>query len=133
MRAHENLVAIIGINTFRAHCVSWFISGGLAALAGSIISISRGVGFQGPDGMIVAVMTEAILGGLTNIYSAIIGGIFIAVAKQTLTDIMFIVIGLAADRWSGLLPLIFLLIAKTFFPNGFTSSDNETLNKLKWR
>jgi branched-subunit amino acid ABC-type transport system permease component len=132
---NENLAATIGVNTFRAHCISWFISGGLAALAGSIISISRGMGFQGPDGMIVGVMTGAILGGLTNIYGAIIGGIFIAVARQTFTDIMFLIIGLEADWWSGLLPLIFLLVATAFFPNGFTSRDSETLHKLRriWR
>jgi branched-chain amino acid transport system permease protein len=129
---NEDLAATIGVNTFRTHCIAWFISGGLASLAGSMISISRGIGFQGPDGMIVAVMTGAILGGLTNIYGAIIGGIFIAIARQTLTDMMFLVFGLEADKWSGLLPLIFLLIATSFFPNGFTSRDNEAIHKLKW-
>lgn len=115
----ESLAATIGVNTFRAHCASWFLSGSLAALAGSIITIHRGIGIEGTEGLIVNVMS-----------GAIIGGIFIALAENTLKNLFFIFFGLAAETWKGLLPLAFLLTATAFFPNGLTGNRDLNLRSL---
>ncbi|HEX9913558.1 MAG TPA: branched-chain amino acid ABC transporter permease [Candidatus Bathyarchaeia archaeon] len=129
----ENLAATIGVNTFRAHCASWFLSGALAALAGSIITIHSGVGVGGADGLIINVMSGAILGGLDSIYGAIIGGIFIAVAQDALGQLIYMAFGLASEAWKGLLPLAFLLIATAFFPNGLTSHGDINVRGLRRR
>ena len=115
----ESLAATIGVNTFRAHCASWFLSGSLAALAGSIITIHRGIGIEGTEGLIINVMS-----------GAIIGGIFIALAENTLKNLFFIFFGLAAETWKGLLPLAFLLTATAFFPNGLTGNRDLNLRSL---
>lgn len=116
---NPDLAATIGVNTLRAHTVSWFISGALAALVGSIMTIYRGVGIAGPDGLIINIMAGAILGGVYNIYGAIIGGLFVVLAQDILKDIFFLFFGLGIEGWARLLPLSFLLIAMMFFPNGF--------------
>lgn len=126
----ESLAATIGVNTFRAHCASWFVSGSLAALAGCIITIHRGMGIEGTEGLIVNVMSGAVLGGLYSIYGAIIGGIFIALAENTLKNLFYVFFGLAAETWKGLLPLAFLLTATAFFPNGLTGNRDLNLRSL---
>jgi branched-subunit amino acid ABC-type transport system permease component len=129
----EALAATIGVNTFRAHCASWFISGALAALAGSIITIHSGMGVEGADGLIINVMSGAILGGLSSIYGAIIGGIFIAVAQDALGQLIFTAFGVAYEYWKGLLPPAFLLVATAFFPNGLTSHDGLSVRSIRRR
>ena len=117
---NPDLAATIGVNTDRAHLVSWFISGALAALVGSVMTIHRGVGIGGPDGMIISVMAGAILGGVYNVYGAIIGGIFVALADDLLRRFAYRLVGLEALRWQGLYPLTFLIITLLIFPNGIT-------------
>ena len=107
--------------------------GALAALAGSIITIHSGVGVGGADGLIINVMSGAILGGLSSIYGAIIGGLFIALAQDALGQFIYVAFGLASESWKGLLPLAFLLIATAFFPNGLTGRGDLDIWSLRRR
>lgn len=127
---NETLAATIGINTHRAHCVSWFISGALSALVGSIMTIHRGVGISGPEGLIISIMSGAILGGVYSIYGAIIGGLFVALAQDLLKKFFYMFIGLAIEKWQGLLPMIFLLISMTLFPNGLVGPNGLTVERI---
>ena len=127
---NETLAATIGVNTHRAHCASWFISGALSALVGSIMTIYRGVGITGSDGLIISVMSGAILGGVYSVYGAIIGGLFVALAYDLLKKFFFLIFGLAIEFWAGLLPMLFLVIALSFFPNGLMGSDGLSLERI---
>jgi len=128
---NPELAATIGVDTGRAHMASWFISGALSALVGSIMTIYRGVGIAGPDGLIISIMAGAIMGGVYSIYGAIIGGLFVALAQDILKDIFYIFFGLGIERWAQLLPLSFLLIALTFFPNGFFGPTGFNMTEFK--
>jgi branched-subunit amino acid ABC-type transport system permease component len=128
---NPDLAETIGINTERAHDVSWFISGALASLVGSVMTIYRGVGLGGPDGMIINVMSGAIMGGVYNVYGAIIGGMFVALAEDFLKKLAFQVIGLAADKWQNLFPILFLVIALLIFPNGITGVGGIDRQRLE--
>jgi branched-chain amino acid transport system permease protein len=127
----ESLAATLGINTLRAHIVSWFISGALAALAGSIMTIRGGMGLGGADDMIVSIMSGSILGGTSNIYGAIIGGLFVALGQDILKNIAFTFLGLPALKWQGLLPIFFLVFSMTLFPNGLLNGGNSNLRRIK--
>lgn len=127
---NEDLAATIGINTHWAHCASWFISGALSALVGSIMTIHRGVGIAGPEGLIINVMSGAILGGIFSVYGAIIGGLFVALAQDILKRIFFIFFGLAVETWAGLLPMFFLVVTLSFFPNGLIGPEGITIEKI---
>ena len=128
---NEPLAATIGINTHRAHLLSWFISGALSALVGSIMTMYSSVSVGGPDGLIVNVMSGAILGGVTNVYGAIIGGLFVALAQDMLKDLFFIFFGLAVEKWQGLLPMVFLITSLTLFPNGIIGVEGVSMEKIR--
>ncbi len=126
---NEGLAEVMGINSFRVHCVSWFISGGLASLAGSIFVINQGMTPTGADALLVSVMTGSILGGLDSINGAIVGGVFVAISQKVLSTVLFWIFGLDVLRWTGIYPIMFLVIALFFFPNGVL---NGTEVDLKW-
>lgn len=128
---NESLAATIGIDTHRAHVISWFISGALSALVGSIMTMYRGVTVGSSDSMIVNVMSGAILGGVNNVYGAIIGGLFVALAQDMLKDLFFIFFGLAAEKWQNLLPMFFLVISLSLFPNGITGADGLSVERIR--
>ena len=129
---NEALSAVIGVNTFRAHCASWFISGALSALAGSIISIHSGMGVGG-DGLIITVMSGAIFGGVQSVLGAVVGGLFVVLAQDFLADFFFILFGLPALKWQQLLPLAFLALTLTFFPNGVFGEEGLRADTFKDR
>ena len=126
---NEGLAEVMGINSFKVHCVSWFLSGGLAALAGSIFVVNQGMTPTGADALLVSVMTGSILGGLDSINGAIVGGVFVAVSQKVLSTALFWIFGLDVLLWSGIYPFVFLVIALFFFPNGVLSGTEVD---LKW-
>jgi branched-chain amino acid transport system permease protein len=129
---NEGLAATIGVNTFRAHCTSWFIAGALSALAGSIITINRGMGVSGPDdSLIINVMSGAVFGGLYSIYGAILGGIFVAVAQDILKNLLYAVFGLPVLKWQSLMPLGLLLTVLTIFPNGISGGYGQIFQGIR--
>jgi branched-chain amino acid transport system permease protein len=126
----EDLAATIGINIYSAHCASWFLSGALSALAGAVYTISRGVGFQGPDGLIIQVMAGSILGGLSNVYGAVIGGFIISIAEKTIGKILVFFFGPTVEFWYGLIPITLLISIMFFFPNGLTDKANTNIQRI---
>jgi branched-subunit amino acid ABC-type transport system permease component len=94
------------------------------------MTIYRGVGITGSDGLIISVMSGAILGGVYSVYGAIIGGLFVALAYDLLKKFFFLIFGLAIEFWAGLLPMLFLVIALSFFPNGLMGSDGLSLERI---
>jgi branched-chain amino acid transport system permease protein len=126
---NEELSEVMGISSFRMHCLAWFISGGLAALAGSIVVIHQGMTPTGADALLVGVMTGAILGGLDNIFGAVIGGVFVGVAQKVLARILFWIFGISVEKWAGIYPIAFLVITLAFFPNGVL---NQGTLDLRW-
>ena len=127
---NEGLAATIGVNTTQAHYASWFVSGALASIVGSIMTIHGGGAGGGPDGMIISVMSGAILGGVYNIYGAIIGGLFVALAQEFLNRVFFNIFGLAIMNWQALFPLVFLVLALFLFPNGVTGPGGIDKQRL---
>jgi len=127
----EELAEVMGVSSFRMHCLAWFISGGLAALAGSIVVIHRGMTPDGADALIVGVMTGAILGGLDNIFGAVIGGVFIGVAQKVLARILYWIFGISVEKWAGIYPIVFLVVTLAFFPNGVLNRGTLDIRWLK--
>jgi branched-chain amino acid transport system permease protein len=130
---NEGLAEVMGINSFRVHCVSWFISGGLASLAGSVFVINQGMTPTDADALLVSVMTGSILGGLDSINGAIVGGVFVAISQKVLSTVLFWIFGLDVLRWTGIYPIVFLIIALFFFPNGVLNGTDVDLKWLRRR
>ena len=130
---NEDLAAILGINIDRTHMASWFLSGGLSTLAGSIMALNGGFYTSSSDVLIVTIMSAAILGGLSSIYGAVIGGLLVTVAQDFLKKLFFIIFGLVALKWQSLTPILFLIGVMVLFPNGLTSIENVNTQTVKKR
>lgn len=108
---NEELASVLGINVERVHIIAWFISGALSTLVGSI-------GLYDYEGLIISVMSGSILGGLTSIPGAIIGGLFIAFGESIIKEVIYLVFGVNVDMWQGILPIFFLLTILFLSPDG---------------
>lgn len=117
------LASVLGINTDRIQMVSWFLTGGLACLAGSMLPLwfmSR------PDTgslIITSIMAGSMLGGLNTIYGAIIGGLGVGLSEVLITTwAQNIRIGGVRQLWVGeyrpLVPMIIMIAVLLIEPQG---------------
>lgn len=78
---NPTLAGASGINSDRVYLVSWIISGGMACLGGSFMSMAMtGTPVMGMY-TIPLMFAGAILGGLGNIYGGILGGMVIGLTE----------------------------------------------------
>lgn len=117
------LASVLGINTDRIQMMSWFLTGGLACLAGSMLPLwfmSR------PDTgslIITSIMAGSMLGGLNTIYGAIIGGLGVGLSEILVTTwAQNIRINGVRQLWVGeyrpLIPMIIMIAVLLIEPEG---------------
>jgi len=120
-----SLASIVGINTNHTQQFSWFLTGGLASVAGAMLPLW----FQcSPDtGSLIftSVMAGSLLGGLANIYGAIIGGFGVGMTEVLLTNwLQNQYIGTEKLIWIGeyrpIVPLIILIMVLLIEPEGLS-------------
>lgn len=121
----ENLAMGLGVNVYAVHIGSWFMSGALAALAGSIIPMWLSTSVDYSDTLLIGVMTGSVLGGLNSIIGAILGGIIVATSQKSVTWILMSTFGSDMGAYEGLIPIIFLFVILAVEPQGLTA--------LNWR
>lgn len=121
----EGLAASLGVNVHRVHIASWFLSRALAGLAGAIIPLWIGTRIDYSDTLLVNVMAGSVLGGLTSITGAIVGGVLVASVKKSLTYTLMKTFGTWVGSYEELIPIIFLFTILAIEPNGIMA--------FKWR
>ena len=117
---NPSLAGVVGINVNLTYAVSWFIAGGLAGIAGSLMPLWL---MCNPDlGMrlIVSVFAASIVGGLTNIYGAFIGGLLIGFAEVLGTGYLSIIVGSWVIPYRPIIPLVIMSLTLLFAPKGLT-------------
>ena len=114
----ERLASSLGIDTFRAHLTSWFITGALAGLAGAALTLWQPMDVSGNDDLMINVVAGSVLGGLDNIYGAIIGGVFLAFTQRILPIILVDVFGIWIASYQALVPIIVIFIVLLVEPKG---------------
>lgn len=128
-----------GVNTHLIIRASWVFTGCLAGLAGALLPIW----FIGDVDMgsivLVSIMAGSILGGLSNIYGAIIGGMIVGLMEILGTYFIASRIGSWIMPYRLVIPLAIMSITLLIIPGGITSvlaSEKTKLivRKLKtWR
>jgi branched-chain amino acid transport system permease protein len=112
------LASVLGININNIQLFSWFLTGGLACLAGAMIPFwlqsSPGTG----SGIITSIMAGSLLGGFDSVYGAVIGGFTIGMSEIMLTLAGQILIGTWFGEYRPLIPMIFLIIVLLIEPRG---------------
>jgi branched-chain amino acid transport system permease protein len=123
----EFLAASLGVNIQFIHISSWFLSGMLSSLAGSIIPLWQGTAIDYSDELLVSVMAASVLGGLDSITGAIIGGVLVATSQKTLSYLLVRVIGVWMGAYEALLPIIFLFTALVIEPRGLIALKGKQI------
>ena len=101
------LARVLGINVERVYTVSWMLAGGFAGLAWSLYTLWLPGGTSTGSNVIVEIFASSILGGLTSIFGAIVGGLIIGGSESLVT------IGLAQGFGyvgAGIIALVLLVI-----------------------
>ena len=124
----EQLAAGLGINVNLIHLASWFISGALSALAGAILPLWRATSVNFSDELLVTVMAGSVLGGLTSIGGAILGGFLVASIQKLLTYLLMSTLGVWMGAYEGLLPILFLFLVLAVEPNGLSAIDLSSVS-----
>ena len=117
---NPSLAGVVGINVNLTYAVSWFISGGLAGVSGTLMPLWL---MCNPDlGMrlIVSIFAASIVGGLTNIYGAFIGGLLIGFAEVLGTGYLSIIVGSWIIPYRPIIPLVMMSLTLLFAPKGLT-------------
>ncbi len=79
------LARVLGINVDRVYIVSWMLAGGFAGLAGALYTLWLPGGTSTGSNLIVEIFSSSVLGGLTSIFGAIIGGLIIGMSEDLVT------------------------------------------------
>lgn len=112
------LSSVLGIDTNRIQILSWFMTGGLACLAGAMLPMWFMCTPASGSAIITSIMAGSLLGGFDNIYGAIVGGFGVGLSEILLTYWLQGVLGVWVGEYRPLIPMIFLVAVLLFEPRG---------------
>jgi branched-chain amino acid transport system permease protein len=115
------LAAVLGINVKRISIVSWVITGGLAGLAGTFLPLWFSSGPASGGTLSTSVFAASVVGGLTSIYGAIIGGYVISLLEVWGSYLLMSQLGLWAGAYRMLIPLTLMSLILMYEPGGIVS------------
>ena len=132
-----SLAKTVGINIERVNIVSWFLAGGIAGLAGGLFAIWTATPQGNSSLLIVDIFAGSVLGGLGNIYGAIIGGLIIGASETYLAaslDKLFTTfygpnIGAQVLEFQKGIPLAIMIIVVLVAPQGLTGVNWRRVGK----
>ncbi|MCE4606948.1 MAG: branched-chain amino acid ABC transporter permease [Desulfurococcales archaeon] len=143
---NPDLAEVMGVNTNMVYTVSWFISGGLAGVAGSLLAFSlKDTSPNDSALIIVSVFAGSIVGGLSHVYWGLIGGFIVGLMEKLgtgLLDNFYNQLLAPALGWTSfsminyekLMSLGLVVVILLFAPEGLAGVDwGKYLRKIKRR
>lgn len=128
---NADLAEIFGINTELVCLVSWFLTGGLAGLAGSLLPLwFQSDPFTGSR-ILLTVFAASVLGGLSSIYGAIIGGYIIGLSEVIGNYYLSLILGSWIAAYRLLIPLSILCVILLLMPNGIAGAIEILMKKIR--
>jgi len=113
------LASVLGVNVELVSTISWFLTGGLAGLAGSLLPLwLQGSPLTG-ERILISVMASSILGGISSIYGAILGGYLIGLTEVLATVALMDTLGAWVSAYRLLIPLTVMAMVLLKAPRGF--------------
>ena len=80
------LAKVLGINVDFVYTISWFLAGGLAGLAGALLTLEYPLlSVNSGNDIIIAIFAASVLGGLTSIFGSAVGGLVIGASTSLMT------------------------------------------------
>jgi len=82
---NASLARVLGINVEQVNVASWMLAGGFAGLAGALYTLWLPGGTSTGSNLIVEIFASSILGGLSSIFGAVVGGLVIGAGEDLVT------------------------------------------------
>ena len=120
---NSNLAKVVGINTEVVYVTSWFIAGGVAAIAGVFYSFWLGGEPDIGSILLISMFAGSILGGLKSIYGAVFGGLVVGGSEIVVTTLGAQYVGPWVTAYEPGIPLLVMVITLLVLPGGITSLD----------
>jgi len=112
------LAMVLGININRVQIFSWFLTGGLACLAGAMLPMWFMSTPATGAGIITSIMAGSLLGGLDSIYGSVVGGFCVGMSEILVTYYLADIVGVWIGEWRPLVPMLFLILILVLEPRG---------------
>ncbi|MEM0365997.1 MAG: branched-chain amino acid ABC transporter permease [Acidilobaceae archaeon] len=122
---NPQLAKALGINVDLVYAISWFLSGSLAGIAGSLLAFEfPGINPAIAYLYIVSIFAGSILGGLSSMYGALAGGLVVGVSEVLIPvmiqNIYYTITGSIIDiiRYQKFISLLIIIIVLLVAPQG---------------
>ena len=126
---NSDLSGIVGINVKLVYSISWLLGGGLAGIAGALMSLwFQGDPNLGPQ-LIPSVFAASIAGGFLSIYGAIAGGILVGLTEVLGTRFLAGEFGSWLIAYRPLIPLVFIVVTLLLAPRGLAGINWSKLRR----
>ena len=127
---NPSLASTLGIDVELTYAIAWFIAGGITGVSGGLIAMAAPSGPYIGWVYITRIFAGAVLGGLSSVWGAIIGG-FIVGASEILG-----IYWLATDfgvptTWRIVIPFLILIFSLMVIPRGLTSISFSKIYRRK--
>jgi len=127
---NPSLASVVGVNVNLIYSLSWFIAGGLAGLAGGLLPMHL---VSNPDigvTLIASIFAASVVGGLLNIYGAVLGGFLIGLAEVLGTSYLASWAGTWVIPYRPMIPLVAIAVTLLIAPKGLLGVDWLNLMKV---
>ena len=118
---NPHLARVFGVNVERTYALAWFLAGGLAGMAGTLlpfrIPCDPEIGWL----FCLKIFAATILGGFTNIYGAFLGSYLVGMAETLIPYYLAVPPFSLSPAYRPAIPFIILILTLIFIPRGLTS------------
>ena len=126
---NPDLSGTVGINVKLVYGVSWLFGGGIAGIAGALMSLwFQGDPALGPQ-LIPSIFAASIVGGFLSIYGAIAGGLLVGLTEVLGTRFLAGEIGSWLIAYRPLIPLVFIVVTLLLAPRGLAGINWSKLRR----
>ena len=129
---NPTLAEIMGVDVEHTRLFSWFLSGSLAAVAGSMLPFRQEIVPLTGTIIIVSIFAASVVGGLSSIYGALAGGYVIGISESLVTFYLSAVLGSGILVYSKVVSLVVLVIALIVAPMGIAGLSIWRNKKWRW-
>jgi len=127
---NPQLAEVMGVNVEYTRIFSWFLSGSLSALAGTLLPFKQEIVQSTGAMIIVSIFAASIVGGLSSLLGAIVGGYFIGLSETLVTFYLSKFFGSWVLVYSKMIPLAILIAVLLYVPQGIASIN---WRRLLWQ
>jgi len=128
---NPDLAEIMGVNVEYTRIFSWMLSGALAAVSGCLLPFRQEiVPGTGPI-IIVSIFAASIVGGLGNIYGALLGGYIIGISESLVTYYLSRIFGAGVLVYGKAFSLLVLIVTLLLAPKGLVSINWSKILKIR--